>query len=199
MLIETIEKNINNNQSKENKKNFLRKEIPLFIEELFTNKDVQGLEKLFNLITNLSSDLNKDNEISFLFSFNIFKNPDFEVFNSLLKNKKILNYFEDNSDILAHGIFTGDIKNAFSFYKRLKHPIFFSETNIYKYQNKFPIGKVDKFYKDLYQILTYTGNEEPIYLPYHIVNNAIEQKNVMLLDIGFSFLNDNMKLQKVSI
>ena len=47
MLIETIEKTIKSNISKENKRLFLRKEIPSFINELFQNKDIIGIEKLF--------------------------------------------------------------------------------------------------------------------------------------------------------
>lgn len=197
MLIETIEKNIKSHISKENKRLFLKKEIPSFVNELFLNKDIAGLEKLFNLINALPKDINKNQEIDFLFSNSLFKTDDVETFNSLFKNKKILAYFEDNSDILAHGVFTGDIKNVFTLYKRLKHPIFFSETQIYKYQHQFPFAKVSKFYKDLYQILEYSSGEEPLYLPYFIILSAIHEKNVMLLELGFEFLDTPLKQQKV--
>ena len=197
MLIETIEKTIKSNISKENKRLFLRKEIPSFINELFQNKDIIGIEKLFIIINSLSKDINKNQEIDFLFSNSLFKATDVETFNSILKNKKILAYFEDNSDILANGIFTGDIKNVFALYKRLKHPIFFSETKIYKYQHQFPFCKVSKFYKDLYQILQYSSGEEPLYVPYFIILHAIQEKNVLLLELGFDFLDTSFKQQKV--
>lgn len=197
MLIETIEKTIKSHISKENKRLFLTKEIPSFIIELFDNKDFAGIEKLFTIVCSLPKDINKNQEIDFLFSNSIFKTNDVESFNILLKNKKILAYLENNSDILAHGVFTGDIKNVFALYKRLKHPIFFSETKIYKYQHQFPFGKVSKFYKDLYQILTYSSGEDPLYLPYFIIINAIQEKNVLLLELGFEFLDTPFKQQKV--
>lgn len=197
MLIETIQKTIKSHISKENKRKFLIKEVPLFIDELFVQKDYKTLEKLFLTLQSLPYELNKKHEIDYLFSAQLFKQIDVETFNKVLKNKKILEYFEDNADILSYGIFNGDIKNVFSFFKRLKYPIFFAECDIYQYQHLFPIQNVKNLYKELYNILKYSSGEEPLYLPYHIINNAIKQKNVMLLEIGFSFLTNNTDLKKV--
>lgn len=197
MLIETVEKTLKSQISKENKRNFLFQEVPNFIDELFLNKNTNDIEKLFLLIHSLPKDINKSSDLEILFSTNLFRQSDVEFFNAVMKNKKLLLYFADNQEVLAHGLYQGDIRNVFAFYKRLKIPIFFSESKIYEYQHKFPSERVMKFYSDLYKILEYSNSEEPLYLPYHIIHYAIKQKNVLMLESGFKLISNNNQLQKI--